>query len=85
MTLDEFKKYCEKEDCNLVTKWDYTQFKIVCVKCRSNNCKIVDNIEYNEGSGCPTCGYDSYTHGNIIVKCVDCGNGMQVLDCEELI
>ena len=36
-----------------------------------NNVKNVDNREYHEGSGCPTCGYESYTTGRIIIKCLN--------------
>lgn len=84
MNMKEFKKYCEEHDDNLVTKWDYDKFEIRCVKCNSTNVKIVDNVEYNEGASCPTCGYDSYTSGRIIIKCFNCGGGMQVLNMEDL-
>ena len=84
MTIVGFKKYAEKHDTNLVTKWDYNSFKIQCQKCNSFNVRIVDDIVHNFGSDCPTCGYDSSTRGLIIIKCIDCGNGMQILDMIEV-
>ncbi len=84
MDKEEFKKYCEENDDNLVTKWDYKKFKIKCLKCNSENVKAVDNIELHEGSSCPTCGYESYNTGKIVIKCLDCGSAMQVLDIQEI-
>ncbi len=84
MDNNEFKKYCEEHDDNLVTKWDYNKFKIICNKCNSKNVKIVDDLEHHEGSGCPTCGFDSYNTGIIIIKCLNCGSAMQVLDAGSL-
>ena len=84
MSLKDFKTYCEKADCNLVTKWNYKKFSILCKECGSYNVQVVDDLEYHEGSSCPTCGFDSYTTGKIIIKCLNCGTGMQVLDSEKL-
>ncbi len=84
MDKEEFKKYCEENDDNLVTKWDYKKFKIRCEKCKSLKVKVVDNLEYHGGSDCPTCGYDSFTTGKIIIKCLECGSAMQVLDADEM-
>ena len=84
MDNKEFKKYCEDTDDNLKTKWDYEKFPILCGKCKSKKVKLVDDLVFTEGSSCPTCGFSSFTRGKIIVKCLDCGNAMQVLDAEEL-
>ena len=84
MNIEEFKKYCEKFDDNIKTKWDYDKFEMKCKKCKSKDVIIVDNFEYDEGSGCPTCGYDSYTSGKMIVKCLDCGSAMQVLKASDI-
>ena len=83
MNKEEFKKYCEEHDDNLVTKWDYNKFTIICNEC-GKGCKVIDNLEYDGGSSCPTCGYDASVSGKIIVKCLNCGSAMQVLDAEEL-
>ena len=84
MDNEEFKKYCEEHDDNLVTKWDYKKFKIKCEKCNSLNVKIVDDLEHHEGSSCETCGFNSYNTGKIIIKCLDCGSAMQVLNTSDL-
>ncbi len=84
MDNNEFKKYCEEHDDNLVTTWDYNKFKLKCCKCNSFNVKMVDNIEYDKGSSCPTCGYEASIGGKIIIKCLKCGSAMQVLDAESL-
>ena len=84
MSVEDFKKYCNEKDVNITAKWNYESFKMICQKCKSQNVKVVDDLEFHEGSGCPTCGFDAYTTGKIIIKCLDCGNGMQVLSSEDL-
>jgi DNA-directed RNA polymerase subunit RPC12/RpoP len=84
MNIEEFKKYAEKNDDNLVTKWNYNKFKFICQKCKSKNVKVVSDLTHHEGDDCPTCGYDSYNTGKIIIKCLNCGQGMQVLNVEDL-
>jgi len=80
MTLEEFKIFCEDNSDNLKKSWDFNLFGIVCKKCKSNNVVHVDTREFNAGSSCPTCGYDSYTTGIIIIKCLNCGNALQILN-----
>ena len=84
MSLKDFKKYCAEKDTNITSKWNYESFKIVCQKCKSEDVVIVDDLKYNGGSNCPTCGFDGYNTGKIIIKCISCGNGMQIVDSEDL-
>jgi Zn finger protein HypA/HybF involved in hydrogenase expression len=84
MNLEDFKKYCEEHDDNLMSEWNYNKFKIQCQKCNSFNVKIVDDLEHHEGHGCPTCGYESYNSGRLIVKCISCGSAIQILSTEDL-
>lgn len=79
MSLEDFRKYCAAHDKNVSTTWDYEKFRIRCLYCGSEDVRMVDDLEYHEGSGCPTCGFDSYITGVIIIKCLLCGTGMQVV------
>lgn len=75
MTLDEFKKYCLTNDINIVDKWNFTKFKIVCEKCNSNNIQVgYTPDEYGHGS--ELTGSWLEEESSLLVKCLDCGHAM---------
>ena len=79
MTLEEFKKMCEKEDYNVVDSWDISHFKIKCSKCDSEDVLVF----FREESGAMGSEYTGYmrafNHDNgMIVKCKSCGNAMNL-------
>jgi hypothetical protein len=79
MSLEEFKRKCEKEDYNVVEEWDKEHFKIVCSKCGSDNTIFFFRTE----SGRMGSEYTGYMRGfnhdeGAIIKCIDCGNAMNI-------
>ena len=77
MELSEFIKKCEEEDYNIVEDWSKEHFKIVCVKCSSENVIFF----FREESGRQGSEYTGYMHAfnwdnGIVVKCKNCGNAM---------
>ena len=73
ITLNEFlKTYSQpKQD------WDFSLFKIVCVKCGSSKVEYKGKMETDYGY------YGSFdvTHF-IVVKCHDCGNALALKNTE---
>lgn len=84
MTIEEFRKYCEKNDDNIVKSFDKSKFKLSCVKCHSENVTIVNTLEIGIEGGCPTCGSWLEKEGAIILKCCDCGNSITILDSGDI-
>lgn len=87
MTRQEFSEYCKRYAPNMVESWDPSQFKIICQKCGSDHCIIVDDTIFDIGEahhGCETCGYgqgvDKEFYGAMIVKCGACGAAMTILE-----
>ena len=81
MDLKEFKKYEKENNYNLVDKWNYNAFALICRTCNSNNVKVLTNAEVEDmGSGCETCGYGggSKASGYLTFKCIDCGSAMSL-------
>ena len=65
ITLKEFESlYMQPKE-----EWDFNKFKIICVKCSSENVEFAGQTAV--GNGCY--GDVDFEH-KIIVKCHDCGN-----------
>jgi len=70
-TLEEFKKnYMGKN-----SKWDFSKFNIVCIKCGS---KLVEFNGFAQSEG----GWygEHCLQGFIVVKCHECGNAFKIDD-----
>ena len=79
MSLDEFKRMCEKEDFNVVSEWSREHFQVVCSKCKSDDTLIF----FREESGSMGSEYTGYMRAfnndnGMIVKCKSCGNAMNL-------
>ena len=79
MSLEDFKKKCEKEDYNIVNEWDTGHFKVVCCKCSSEDILVL----FREESGSMGSQYTGYMRAfnwdnGMIVKCKKCGNAMSI-------
>ncbi len=79
ISLEEFKKQCEKEDYNVVDKWDRKHFNVRCSKCKSEDIIIFFRQESGR-MGSEYTGYmRAFNHDNgMIVKCKSCGNAMNI-------
>lgn len=83
MSLAEFKKFCESAD-NMVKAWDQARFKIVCMKCKSENTFLLNDISISVSEGSSMTGFWTDKDGAIVVKCFDCGQAMTVLKGEDV-
>lgn len=73
--MSDWKKWLRDENTKSYDdSWNFSEFKIQC-KCGSYNNEI-------NGEGESEGGYyrgESYFHGDILVKCHDCGNAMRII------
>ena len=79
MTLDEFRKYTEENDYNIVESWDLEHFKIKCSKCKSEDILVFFRTESGR-MGSEWTGYmRGFNHDEgMIIKCKSCGNAMDL-------
>ena len=77
MTLAEFREHCKQKSDGLVDKWDFTKFKIICQKCKSEKIGLVFN-EKSMGEGSHYTGPYTITREKILVKCMGCGHAMNI-------
>lgn len=76
-TVQEFKDYCNRNDYNIVDKWDFSRFQITCKDCNSSDIIICfKNAEYAGGS--EYTGTYKYEDNGVLVKCKSCGRAMSI-------
>lgn len=80
MNIQEFRKYCENNDDNIVKEFDKTKFKLTCQKCKSEDVVIVNTLNSYTEYGCPTCGSWTVEEGAIVIKCCTCGSAIAIVD-----
>jgi ribosomal protein S27E len=77
MKIEEFEEYTRNHDDNIYkNEWDTIKFKIVCAKCGSKDTKILfhdKEVGHSEYTGVWTA-----SEASILVKCIDCGNAIQI-------
>lgn len=75
MNLKEFRQYCIDNSDSFSDEWDFDKFKIICQKCKSDECGlIIEGKQMSRGS--TQTGMWTRKDSGILVKCNNCGHAM---------